>query len=169
MEEVLKIINPMSSTVFWSVIVFVILLVIILKFVAKPVSRILSKRQEEIRENLDSAERKMDEARKYIDEQTVNLEAAKKEARRIIEESREEAKRIRDELEEKANEKSRAIIQTAMQEIENERVRSVEDVKDKIIDIAINASEKIISRQLSDEDHRRLIEESLKEVQEIKQ
>ncbi|MBN1299472.1 MAG: F0F1 ATP synthase subunit B [Actinobacteria bacterium] len=167
MEEVLKIINPMTSTVFWSVISFVILLAVVLKFVAKPVNRILEKRQQEIRESLDSAERKNDAASKLIQEKEMLLDAAREEAQRIIHDGKTEAKKIREEIEEKASEKSRTIMQAAMQEIDNEKIRSLEEVRDRIVDIALDASEKIISRKLSEQDHKRLIEESLNEIEKI--
>ncbi len=58
MEEVLQILNPMTSTIFWSIVVFVILVVVLWKFVLKPVNNMISKRQEEIREKIDDADRK---------------------------------------------------------------------------------------------------------------
>ena len=36
MEEVLQILNPMTSTMFWSIVVFVILVIVLWRFVLKP-------------------------------------------------------------------------------------------------------------------------------------
>ena len=107
MEEVLKIINPMTSTVFWSIIVFIILLVVIWRFVLKPVNRMLTKRQDDIAEAVNGAEKQRDEAQKYLELQKARLDEARNQARQIIEESRIAAKKVKDEIEEKANEKSR--------------------------------------------------------------
>ncbi|MBM3705562.1 MAG: F0F1 ATP synthase subunit B [Actinobacteria bacterium] len=167
MEEVLKIINPMTSTVFWSIIVFIILLVVIWRFVLKPVNRMLTKRQDDIAEAVNSAERQKDEALKYLDLQKAQLDEAKNQARQIIEDSKAAAKKVKDEIEEKANEKSRSILETAVEEIKAERERSIAAVKNQIVDIALEATEKIISKNLTEEEHKRLIEESLKEVQKI--
>jgi len=167
MEEVLKIINPMTSTVFWSIIVFIILLVVIWRFVLKSVNRMLTKRQDDIAEAVNSAERQKDEALKYLDLQKAQLDEAKNQARQIIEDSKAAAKKVKDEIEEKANEKSRSILETAVEEIKAERERSIAAVKNQIVDIALEATEKIISKNLTEEEHKRLIEESLKEVQKI--
>jgi F-type H+-transporting ATPase subunit b len=167
LEEVLKIINPMTSTVFWSIIVFIILIVVLWKFVLKPVNNMLTKRQNEVREAIDSAEKQKEDAQKYIEDQKKELDSARTEARQIIEESKTAAKKIKDEIEEKANEKSKVILDSALEEIKAERERSVAAVKNQIVDIAMEATEKIIGKNLSEEEHKRLIEESLKEVQKI--
>ena len=167
MEEVLNIINPMTSTVFWSIIVFIILIVILWRFVLKPVNKIIVKRQEEIQEAVNIADRQRQEAQKFIEDQKLQLEAAKKESRQIIEDSKAAARKIKEEIEEKASEKSRTILDSALEEIKAERDRSIFAVKNLIVEIAMDATEKIIGKSLSEEEHKKLIEESLKEVQKI--
>ncbi len=167
MEEVSKIISPMTSTIFWLIVTFAILIVVLWKFALKPVNKMITRRQDEIRDAIDSAERQKDEAQKYLDDQKRGLDAARTEARQIIEESKTAARKIKDEIEEKASEKSRVILDSALEEIKAERERSVASVKNQIVDIAMDATEKIIGKSLSEEEHKRLIEESLKEVQKI--
>ncbi len=167
MEEVLKILNPMTSTIFWSIIVFAILIVVIWKFVAKPVNNLLTRRQNEIQESVNSAEKQKEDAEKYLEEQKKLVDEAKKEARSIIEESKDAAKRLKDEIEEKASEKSRALLESAQEEIKAERERSVLAVKDQIVTIALDATQKVIGKSLSEEEHKKLIEESLKETSKI--
>jgi F-type H+-transporting ATPase subunit b len=168
MEEVLKIINPMTSTVFWSIIVFILLIIILWRFVLKPVNKIISKRQTEIRDNIDGAEKKKEEAHKYIEEQKRLLEDAKMVSRRIIEEGKINAMKTRQEIEEKAGERSRLLLESTMQEIEAEKNKSVEAVKNQIVDIAVELSEKIVSKSLSAEEHEKIIEESLNDIYKMK-
>ncbi len=167
MEVVLKILNPMTSTIFWSIIVFAVLIVVIWKFVAKPVNNLLTRRQNEIQESVNSAEKQREEAAKYLEEQKKLVDEAKKEARDIIEEGKDAAKRLKDEIEDKAGEKSRALLEAAQEEIKAERERSVLAVKDQIVTIALDATQKIIGKSLSEEEHKKLIEESLKETSKM--
>ena len=167
MEEVLNIINPMTSTVFWSVIVFILLIVVLWRFVLKPVNKVIVKRQEEIQDAVNIADKQRQEAQEFIEGQKLQLEAAKKEARQIIEDSKTAARTIKEEIEEKANEKSRTILDSALEEIRAERDRSVVAVKNQIVEIAMDATERMIGKSLSEEEHKKLIEESLKEVQRI--
>ena len=167
MEEVLKILNPMSSTVFWSIIVFIILIVVLWRFVFKPVNKMIVKRQEEIQESVSIADKQKEEAQKYLEVQKQALDDAKKEARQILEDGKNAARKIKEEIEDKAHSKSKAMLDSATAEIKAERDRSVAEVKNKMVDIAMAATEKIIAKSLSEEEHKRLIEESLQEVEKI--
>jgi F-type H+-transporting ATPase subunit b len=167
LEEVLKILNPMSSTIFWSIIVFVILIVVLWRFIFKPVNNIISKRQTEIQESIDSADKQKEEAQKYLEEQKIQLDEAKKEARKIIEDGKTAARKVKGEIEEKALEKSRAIMEAAASEINAEKERSIAEVKNKMVDIALAATEKMIAKNLSEKEHKKLIEETLREVEKI--
>ena len=149
MEEIFKIINPMTSTIFWLIIVFIILFIVLWKFALKPVNKMITKRQEDIRASIDNADRQKLEGQQYLEEQKKQLDLAKAEAKNIIEEGKAEARKIKDEIEKKANAKSKAILDSGLEEIKAERQKSVEAVKDQIVDIAMNATEKIIMKNLS--------------------
>lgn len=167
MEEVLQILNPMTSTIFWSIVVFVILVVVLWKFVLKPVNNMISKRQEEIRGKIDDADRKSLEANDYLEEQKKSIDKARIEAKKIIGEGKEAARKIKEEIEHQASEKSKLMVKDALTEIRSEKDRSINEVKDEMVDIALSASQKMISRTLSEEDHKKLIEESLKDLGKV--
>ena len=164
MEEVLQILNPMTSTIFWSIVVFVILVIVLWKFVLKPVNNMISKRQEEIREKIDTADRKSLEANEYLEEQKKTIDKSRVEAKKIIDEGKEAARKIKEEIENQASEKSKLMLENALMEIRSEKDRSIIEVKDEMVDIALSASQKIILKSLSEEDHKKLIEESLKDL-----
>jgi len=157
----------MTSTIFWSIVVFVILVIVLWKLVLKPVNNMIKKRQDEIREKIDSADRQQKEALKYLDEQKANIDKSRIEAKKIIDEGKDAARKIREEIEIKASDKSKAMIEDALAEIRSEKERSINEVKNEIVDIAMAASEKIITRELSKEEHEKLIEDSLKELGKV--
>jgi len=167
LEEVLQILNPMTSTIFWSIVVFVILVIVLWKFVLKPVNNMISKRQEEIREKIDTADRKSLEANDYLEEQKKSIDKARVEAKKIIDEGKEAARKIKEEIEHQASEKSKLMVKDALTEIRSEKDRSINEVKDEMVDIALSASQKMISKNLSGEDHKKLIEESLKDLGKV--
>ena len=167
MEEVLQILNPMTSTIFWSIVVFVILVIVLWKFVLKPVNNMISKRQEEIREKIDDADRKSLDASKYLEEQKKSIDKSRIEAKKIIDEGKEAARKIKEEIESQASEKSKLMVEDALTEIRSEKDRSINEVKDEMVDIALSASQKMISKSLSEDDHKKLIEESLKDLGKV--
>ncbi len=165
MGEVLKILNPMSSTIFWSILVFGISIIVLWRFVLRPVNNLISKRQAEIKEKINSAENQKEEASKYLEQQKEKLEEAKKEARRIIEESKSDANKVKEEIEKSARSRSKAMLDNTIEEMKREKERSINDVKNKIVDIAFSVSEKVISKKITEEDHKKIIKESLKELE----
>ncbi len=167
MEEVLQILNPMTSTIFWSIIVFVILVIVLWRFVLKPINNIMSKRQKEIRGKIDDADRRNTEAQKYLEEQKKSIDLSRAEAKRIINEGKDTAKKIKEEIKARAGEKSRAMIEGALEEIKSEKNRALNEVKNEIVEIALAASQKIVSKNLSTEEHKKLIEDSLKELEKV--
>lgn len=167
MEELLQILNPMTSTIFWSIIVFVIVVIVLWRFVLRPINNIISKRQEEIREKIDDADRRNTEAGEYLEEQKKNIDLSRIEAKKIIDESKDTAKKIKEEIEKNAGEKSRAMIEGALEEIKSEKNRALNEVKNEIVEIALAASQKIVSKSLSGEEHKKLIEDSLKELGKV--
>jgi F-type H+-transporting ATPase subunit b len=167
LEEALQILNPMTSTIFWSIIVFVILAVLLWKFALKPINNIISRREKEIREKLDDADRKNRQARRYLEEQKEAIEDSRAESQKIIDENRNEAKKIKEEIEKKAHDRARVMIEEAMEDIGREKKRAIVQVKDEIVGIALDASRKVVSASLSKEDHKRIIEESIKELGKV--
>ena len=59
------------------------------------------------------------------------------------------------------------MLENALMEIRSEKDRSIIEVKDEMVDIALSASQKIILKSLSEEDHKKLIEESLKDLGKV--
>jgi len=167
LEEVLQILNPMTSTVFWSIVVFVIMVIVMWKVVLKPVNNMITKRQEEIREKIDDADRKSLEAGKYLEDQKKSMDQAKLETKKIIDEGKEAAGKIKKEIEHQASEKSKLMLEDVHSEIRREKDRSINEVRDEMVDIALSASQKMISKSLSAEDHKKLIEESLEDLRKV--
>jgi F-type H+-transporting ATPase subunit b len=168
LEELLNILNPMASTIFWSILVFVAIVIIMWRFVFKPINRIISKRQAEIKKNVNNAEKQMEEIQKYLDKQKGEIEKARGKAEEIIEDGKREAGIIREKIENDAKEKSRKMIGNTLQEIKIEREKSLVDLKDRIVDMALNSTEKVIGKSLSRKEHEKIIEDSLQEIGNIK-
>jgi F-type H+-transporting ATPase subunit b len=168
LEELLNILNPMASTIFWSILVFIAIVIIMWRFVFKPVNRIVSKRQAEIKKNVNNAEKQMEEIQKYLDKQKGEIEKAREKAEEIIEDGKREAGIIREKIENDAKEKSRRMIENTLQEIKIEREKSLVDLRDRMVDMALNATEKVIGKSLSKKEHEKIIKDSLQEIGNIK-
>ena len=98
------------------------------------------------------------------EEYTQHLENAKDEANEILKNANKKAVLRSEEIIRDAQDKAGAIVAKADVQIEMERKRAFEEVKQDISDIALLAASKVVERELSPEEHQRLISEFIDQV-----
>ena len=69
-----------------------------------------------------------------------------------------------DETKVAATKQREELLATARRDIEHETRRALDELRKEVADLTVMATEKITRKSLTDEDHRRLIEEALGEV-----
>ena len=168
MEDLVKILNPFTSTLFWQIVAFVILWVLLAKFVFKPISNIIKKRQEKISASVNEADKLKEEAEGMLAEYRRKFDDARAETQTIIEQSKTIGENLKNELIEKAKAESSQMIAEARKAIERERDKALINIKENVIDLTLLATEKLIGKALREEDHLKLIEESIEEVSKTK-
>lgn len=130
---------------------------------------LLKKREENIRESIDEAERTRSEAEKLLEDYRKQLSEARKEAQGIIEQGKKVGESVKAEIVEKANKESQQMIEKARSEIDREKARALADLQARVADLTVLTTSKVIKKSLSKENHLRLIEESLAEVTELEE
>lgn len=148
----------------WTIIIFVILVFILKKFAWKPLLDSLRNREKGIRDSIEHAEKMREEAEKILQENKKLLAEADAEARKSIAEGKALAEKLRNELVEKANQQSAHILQQAKTEIEREKQTALNQLKDEIGNLAIQAAGKIIDENLNEAKHKKLIESFINQL-----
>jgi F-type H+-transporting ATPase subunit b len=74
-------------------------------------------------------------------------------------------KKLAEEVRLKAEHDGERILQNARENIRGEVMKAREELKDSIVDLAINAAEKVIEEKLTEAGDRRIVEEFLKKVE----
>ena len=142
---------------------FLILLGILYLFAYKPILRVMDQRSERIRESLEAADKAREEAASSQQDTQRQLNEARMEGQRLIEQAREMAERYRTEEKEKARQEAEAFILRAREDIQRERDAAVQEVRAHFADLAISAAEKVIERSLDRDAHGELIAGVLEE------
>ncbi len=168
MEDLAKIFNPFTSTLFWQIVAFVILWILLARFVFKPISNIIKKREEKISASVNDADKLKEEAEKMLADYRQKLDEARVEAQTIVEQSKTIGENLKNELVEKAKMESSQMIVDARKEIERERDKALASIKENVVDLTLLATEKLIGKAMKEEDHLRLIEESIEEASKTK-
>jgi F-type H+-transporting ATPase subunit b len=148
----------------WTVICFLISLYVLKRYAFGPIQKLVDERRERIRQALDEADNARGEARRLLDEHRKLIGQAKSEAEEILAETRRVAeaneRRMREETE---ADRQRRIEETRRQ-VEAETRRALEQIRAEVADLSLIAAEKVTRRSFADEDHRRLIEEAVGEL-----
>jgi len=142
---------------------FVILLGILSLFAYKPLIRVMDQRAERIRESLAAADLARQEAtssREAIEEQ---LNEARREGQRLLDQAREAVERYRGEEMDRARTDAEAFVERARTEIQRERDAAIQEVRSNFGDLAITAAERVIRRTLDRQAHEELIAQVLDE------
>ncbi|NQV38819.1 MAG: F0F1 ATP synthase subunit B [Candidatus Marinimicrobia bacterium] len=158
-------VQPDPGLFIWTILTFLVLLYILAKFAWKPLLAMLDKREETIRKSLDDAEK----ARLELEQMQIKSEdiiaQARSEAQAILQEGKAITERLKDDVLNKAKEKSDEIVANAQKIIQTEKDRAIGEIKSEAVDISISIARKLISKNLSKEDNKQLIEDALNRIQ----
>jgi len=153
-------INP--GLMIWTIVSFLILLFILNKAAWKPILAALEAREKNIKDNIEAAKKAREEADRSIEEYQKKLAEAHTEAQATVSRARQDAELLGEELKAKYKTEAEAMLEKARKQIDLEKQSALNAIRNEVAGIAIAAAEKVISKSLDSEDHRRLVMESLK-------
>ena len=148
----------------WTLITFAIAVFILWKYAFGPLQRIIDERRARIRESFEAAEETRSEAHRLLAEYKESLTRVRGEAEDILERARKAGESTKEEILAEAKEQADRRLDQARQQIERDTRAALSDIKAQVADLALLAAEKVTAKSLDDDDHRRLIEDALKDV-----
>jgi F-type H+-transporting ATPase subunit b len=157
-------VSPGLGLMIWTLLVFGITMWVLSKAAFPRIQEALDKRANAIRESIEAAERQRKEADELLQEYRKRLTEAREQAEDIVARARKAADTAKAEAAAAAKEKREELVAGARRDIETETRRSLERIRKEVADLTVIATEKVTRRTLTGEDHKRLIEEALAEV-----
>ena len=131
-----------------------------------PVRDLLEKRKQRIVDDREAAKREKEEALGYKEEYEKKLQEVDKEVQVILSEARKKAMKNENAIIAEAREEAARIMARANAEIELEKKRALDDMKQEMIAIASMMAQKVVSASIDTEVQESLIDETLKEMGE---
>lgn len=129
-----------------------------------PVRDMLEKRKQRIVDDREAAKREKEEATSYKQEYEKKLQEVDKEVQVILSEARKKAMKNENAIIAEAKEEAARIMARANAEIELEKKRALDDMKQEMIAIASMMAQKVVSASIDTEVQESLIDETLKEM-----
>lgn len=154
----------------WQILIslcnLVILFLILKKFLFKPVQKVTQTRREELDDIYSEAKAAQTHADMNEKEWSEKLAAVKAESDTIIKNANERAARRGEEIVSDAREKADGIVREAQTQADLEHKKAQAQIKKEIADVSSAISEKVLDREISEADHRDLIERAIAEMGE---
>jgi F-type H+-transporting ATPase subunit b len=157
-------VQPGVGLMIWTLIAFGITLWVLRRYVFPQIQDQLDIRQRAIEETIDTAERTKREADQMLAEYRERLQEARQQAEDIVARARKAADRHQQEVVEATSTKQQEMLDQARRDIETETRLALERIRKEVADLTVIATEKVTRKTLTSEDHQRLIQEALAEV-----
>jgi F-type H+-transporting ATPase subunit b len=157
-------VQPGVGLMIWTLLAFGITLWVLRRYVFPQIQDQLDKRQRAIEETIDTAERTKREADQLLAEYRERLQEARQQAEDIVARARKAADTHQQEVTQAASLKQQEMLDQARRDIETETRLALEKIRKEVADLTVIATEKVTRKTLTGEDHQRLIQEALSEV-----
>jgi F-type H+-transporting ATPase subunit b len=159
----MELVTPEIGLIFWTTIVFLLLLIVLKKYAWKPILAAVDERNKSIEDALKAADKAKEEMLALNTDNERILIQAKKERDALLKEGREIKDNIIAEAKDKAKLEADKILITAKEQINNEKMKAITELKNQVASMSIDIAEKILKSELSDKNKQKeLIAEALK-------
>jgi F-type H+-transporting ATPase subunit b len=148
----------------WTLLLFGVTLWVLSRKVFPRIAEALDKRAKLIAESIDAAERSKKESEELIAEYRARLKEAREQADDIVARARKAAEASKNQATQEGRDKREELVAAARRDIEAETRRSLERIRKEVADLTVLATEKVTRKSLTPDDHKRLVDEALAEV-----
>jgi F-type H+-transporting ATPase subunit b len=157
-------VTPNVGLMIWTLIAFGLTLLVLRRAALPRIAEALEKRRKLIEESIEAAERTRREADQLLAEYRERLKAAREQSEEIVMRARKASERFQEESKAQAKRQREELMEHTRREIEQETRRALDEIRKEVASLTVMATEKVTRMALDDEEHRRLIEEALSEI-----
>jgi F-type H+-transporting ATPase subunit b len=144
---------------------FVIMVLILKKFAWKPILGMLEERRQKIKSEFDNIENEKNEVAEVRADYEAKLKDIDNLSRRKLTEVINEGRKVAAEIKEQGRNNAKEIIARAKSELERDVEKARAALKEDMVRMTIAAAEKVITAELDEAEHHRLISEYIDEVE----
>lgn len=151
---------------FWQTLLFLVLVFFLRKYAWKPILNAVEEREAGIKNALDSAEKAKKEMESLNADNERVLFEARKERDSMLKEARDMKNKIINEAKDSANIEAEKILLLAKEQITNEKMKAITELKNSVADLSIDMATMVIKSELKDKNKQKeLVTASLKETE----
>ncbi len=155
---------PETNEIIWGAVGFIVVFFFIAKYGLPQMRQAMNTRTEKIRGDLQAAEDQRSDADSLLTEYRAQLNDAKSEAGRIIEEARQAADQIKRDQEARLQSELAELRTRAVADIDAAKAQAMNDLRDEVAQLAIGAAETVVQRNLDPATQTQLVEDYINQV-----
>lgn len=157
-------IKVVPGLMIWTIVCFLLTLFVLKRFAFGPIQKMLDERRDRIRSSIEEAENTRSEARKLLEEHRALISQARGQAEEILSEARKVADSQRQRVKEETEADRQRRLEETKRQIEAETHRALEQIRAEVAELTLVATAKVTGKVLDDADHRRLIDDAIKDL-----
>lgn len=155
-----------NLTIVVQLINFVILMLLLKAFLYKPLLDYLDRRSDGIKVDLDEAKRLKKEAQNLKMEQDTLYQKARQKAGTIVREGRKQGDEEKQRIIDEAHKEYQKLLEDGRATIDIELKKARSDLKNNVVEIAMDIAEKVIDREIKAADHTKFIDNAVKKMEQ---
>ncbi len=143
---------------------FMIIMGVLTFFAYKPLLRTLDARRDRIRESMETADRIQRESKQLDSLRSEVLSKADAQSGVMLEKAKKDAESVKKEILDNARKEADDLLAKARQQVSDERRRFYEEVHSQLTGIIVSMTQKVLEREFSPADQKRIIASIEKEL-----
>jgi F-type H+-transporting ATPase subunit b len=145
-------------------IAFIVLWIVLAKLAWPAFIGMIDKRTATVKDSLERAENAKIESERLLEQQRNELDGAKKQAAQIIADAKQAAEAVKSDITAQAQVEAEQIIAKARTAVEAEKKAAIAVLQSSVADLTVGVAGRLIGHDLSDKEHRQIIERYLVEA-----
>ncbi|MDX6409127.1 MAG: F-type H+-transporting ATPase subunit b [Gaiellaceae bacterium] len=148
----------------WTIVCFGITFYVLKRFAFGQIQKVIDERRERIRRSIEEAEKARAEARRLLEEHRALIGQARGQAETILAEARKVAESMARRVKEETEADRQRRLDETKRQIEAETQRALEQIRTEVAELTLIATTKVTGKVLEDDDHKRLIDEAIRDL-----
>ncbi len=148
----------------WTIVCFGITFFVLRRYAFGFIQKAIDERRERIHRSIEEAEKARTEARRLLEEHRALIGQARGQAEQILSEARKVAESMARRVKEETEADRQRRLEETKRQIEAETQRALEQIRTEVAELTLIATTKVTGKVLEDADHKRLIDEAIRDL-----
>lgn len=152
------------GTILMTLISFLLVIYIVYKFAWKPINQILDERQAQITKDIDDAHRLKLASEEELANSKKEIEASLSRAQTIVNNAKDQGQESANRIIKDAEAKAEMLIEKTHMDLNRQRRQFHREMAESVLNISVMMAQKVLQREITDQDHRDYIHEFIERL-----